>query len=320
MTPAARRPSLAGLADRPPLARLADWWTPPAPAARLATVRALTGAYAVGYFAIRSKHLSAVARLPASQFQPVGLAALAPAALPPAWVYAAVAAAALASVAYALGWRYRVTGPLFALLLLWVTSYRNSWGMIFHTDNLTVAHVALLACAPAADALSLDARRRGAPAPPDGHRYGFPLRLLCLLTTITYVLAGVAKVRNAGPGWASGELLRVWIGIDNLRKMELGDFYSPLGFALLRHPWVFPPLAAFTLVVEFGAPAALVGRRWAAAWCAAAWLFHAGVLACMGILFAYPLSGIAFAPFFRAERFAAAVRRRFAGRSPAPTP
>ncbi|MCU0685329.1 MAG: HTTM domain-containing protein [Polyangiaceae bacterium] len=301
----------------PLLARFADWWTPPAPAARLAAIRLLTGVYALGYFAIRAKHLSAVARLPEAQFRPVGVALLAPGPLAAPLVYATVAAAALGSLAYALGWRYRVTGPLFALLLLWVTSYRNSWGMLFHTDNLAVAHVAVLAFAPAADALSLDARRRGSPPPPEGHRYGFPLRLLCLITALTYVLAGVAKLRNGGLGWAAGESLRVWIGIDNLRKMELGDVYSPLGFALLRHPWVFAPFATFTLAVEFGAPFALAGRRPATIWCVSGWLFHAGVLAFMGILFAYPFSGIAFAPFFRAERLVEALRLRFRRRWPA---
>ncbi len=304
---------MATAPPRPALARLVAWWTPPAPAARLGAVRLLTGVYALGYFAVRGGHLAAVARLPAATFRPVGLASLAPAPLAAFWVYATVAAAALAGVAYALGFRYRVTGPLFAALLLWVTSYRNSWGMIFHTDNLAVAHVTLLAFAPAADAFSLDARRRAPPpagGPEGHHRYGFALRLLCLVTALTYVLAGVAKLRNGGLGWASGETLRVWIGIDNLRKLELGDLYSPLGFALLRHPWVFGPFAAFTLAVEFGAPLSLAGRRAAALWCAAAWLFHVGVLACMGILFAYPLSGIAFAPFFDAERFTSAVGRR----------
>jgi vitamin K-dependent gamma-carboxylase-like protein len=307
-----------------PLKHAADaffaWWTPPAPAARLASVRVLAGVYALGYFALRARHLAAVARLPAAQFHPVGLASLATAPLPAPLVYASVAAAALAAIAFAFGWRYRVTGPLFATLLLWVTSYRNSWGMIFHTDNLAVAHALVLGFSPAADALSSDAGRRGAPPPPDGHRYGFPLRLLCLITAVTYVLAGVAKLRNSGLDWASGETLRVWIGIDNLRKMELGDLYSPLGFTLLQHPWVFPPFGAFTLAVEFGAPLALAGRRPAAIWCACAWLFHVGVLACMGILFAYPLSGIAFAPFFNAERLTLGKRWRLATRPPATSP
>ncbi|HEX6418675.1 MAG TPA: hypothetical protein VFZ77_09265, partial [Acidimicrobiales bacterium] len=83
-----------------------------------------------------------------------------------------------------------------------------------------------------------------------------------------------------------------------------GDAWSPAGTALVAHAWVFAPLAVLTLVVELGAWVALLGGRWRTAWVAAAWLFHAGVLALMAIVFAYPLSGVAFAPFFRLERLA----------------
>ncbi len=74
-----------------------------------------------------------------------------------------------------------------------------------------------------------------------------------------------------------------------------------------RRPWSATPgcsarWAPLTiLVVELGAPVALLGRRWAAWWSASAWLFHVGIVALMWISFAYPLSLIAFAPFFRIE-------------------
>jgi len=62
-----------------------------------------------------------------------------------------------------------------------------------------------------------------------------------------------------------------------------------------------------SLVLELGAPLALVGRRVGKAWAIGMWGFHVGVLAIMAITFAYPLSGIAFAPFFWVE----ALVRRF---------
>jgi hypothetical protein len=65
-----------------------------------------------------------------------------------------------------------------------------------------------------------------------------------------------------------------------------------------------------TVTVELGAWVALLGGRWRTAWVVAAWLFHVGVLALMAILFAYQLSGVAFAPFFRLERLAARVGPR----------
>jgi hypothetical protein len=39
------------------------------------------------------------------------------------------------------------------------------------------------------------------------------------------------------------------------------------------------------------------------------WGFHVGVLALMAILFPYPVTFIAFAPFFRTERLIATARR-----------
>ena len=38
-------------------------------------------------------------------------------------------------VAYTLGWRFRWTGPVFAVSLLVVLSYRNGWGHLFHNDK-----------------------------------------------------------------------------------------------------------------------------------------------------------------------------------------
>jgi len=55
-----------------------------------------------------------------------------------------------------------VSGPLFALLFALVTSYRSSFSMIYHSENLMVWHVLVLGLAPSADAWSWDARGRPA--------------------------------------------------------------------------------------------------------------------------------------------------------------
>ena len=203
------------------------------------------------------------------------------------------------SVAFTLGWRFAVTGPAFAGVLLWVLTYRNSWGMVFHTENLLVVHTLILGLARSADAWSLDARRR--PISPRPRAYGWAIRLLAVVTLATYVLAGVAKLRLSGLSWVGSDLLRNYIAYDNLRKLELGDAYSPIGAALVRHGWLFPPLAAASLALELLAPLALVGPRLARWWVLAAWGFHAGVLAVMAIFFPYPLLGLAFAPLFAVE-------------------
>ena len=95
-----------------------------------------------------------------------------------------------------------------------------------------------------------------------------------------------------------------------MRKALLGDRHSPLGAHLVRYGWVFPPLAFASMVVELGAPLALLHARTRRAWVAAAWLFHLGVLALMAILFIYPLTGIAYASFGHPEELWQRVRPR----------
>jgi hypothetical protein len=140
------------------------------------------------------------------------------------------------------------------------------------------------------------------------------VRLAAVVVVLTYTITGVAKLRLAGLDWLDGDTLRHLVAHDNLRKAVLGDRYSPIGPALVSRAWVFAPFAILTLVVELGAWTALLGGRWRTAWVAAAWIFHVGVLAVMAVVFAYPLTGIAFAPFFRTERLAARVRRGRAAR------
>lgn len=109
--------------------------------------------------------LRELGRQDAMLFEPVGVAALLLSVpLAPALFDLTVAPTLAAGVAFLLGWRYRVVGPVFAALLLFVHCYRNSWSMIYHSDKLVVLHVIVFGLASAADAVSVDARRRS-PAP-----------------------------------------------------------------------------------------------------------------------------------------------------------
>lgn len=279
---------------------LLDWYFPKTPALRLAVFRVLVGLYAVIYLLVRAPANVRVAYNSVSRFEPVGPVTLLEAPLPMWAVAGGWALAVVFGVCFTLGVRFRITGPLFAVFLLWVTAYRHSWGMIFHTDNLTIVHVGVLALAPSAAAWSFDAR--GRPEPPDEGRFGWALRLCCVVTVIAYFIAGTAKLRISGFVWGDGEILRAQIAYDNLRKIELGDIYSPFGAWLVGVPWIFAPLAIMTLVMEVAAPLALVGKRVAAVWCLLMWSFHAGVVVFMMIVFPYPLIGVAFASFFDLER------------------
>src|SRR5690606_24087597 len=124
-----------------------------APSERPAVLRIAIGGFALIYLAVRFGSFTRVARLDATQFAPTGpIAVLLSEPLPsPLLVGLAVATLACA-VPFVLGFRYRLTAPVFAGLFLLLTSYRSSWGMTFHTENLLCLHLLVLAFAPAADA------------------------------------------------------------------------------------------------------------------------------------------------------------------------
>lgn len=285
--------------------RLADWWFAPAPAERLAALRILIGAYALVYVAVRLPELAGVARYGRAVFHPVGVVRVLDAPLPPGVVLAIAIVTCVLIAAFVLGFAYRFTAPLAAVALLWTLTYRNAWGMVFHTENLLVLHVIALAFAPAADTWALD--RTSSPRT-TAAGYGWPIKLLAALTAATYVLAGVAKLRIAGVDWLDGEVLRNHIAVDNLRKALLGDGIAPLAHLFLDHPSPLVVFSVMTLVIELGAPLALVGRRLAYIWALAAWGFHVGVVLLMNIWFPYPLLGLAFLPLLPAERVISAAR------------
>jgi hypothetical protein len=216
--------------------------------------------------------------------------------LPVGVVMAIAVVTCLLLAAFIAGVGYRFVAPLAAAGLLWTLTYRNCFGMLFHTENLLVLHVIALAVAPAG----------GGPASTTG--YGWPVRLMAALTVATYMLAGIAKLRIAGIGWVDGELLRNQIAVDNLRKAVLGDGIARFAHLVLDHPDALIPFSAMTFVIELGAPLALLHRRAGYAWSLVAWGFHAGVVLLMNILFLYPLSGVAFAPLLPVERVIFAAR------------
>lgn len=309
------------------LLRLLDGFCfPAAPPARLAVLRIVIGAFALYLTADHFSSWVKTGETSATLFEPVGVVAVLSAPLPPAVFQGMIVGCLVLNAAFVLGWRFRVTGPAFAVVLLWVLTYRNSWSMIYHSANLVVLHVLILGAAPAADALALDAwrRRRAAratmpSAEPDGEdpagdwRYGWPIRLICAVTAATYVLSGVAKV--AGPlgwSWATADGLRSQIAADAIRKEVLGDASSALFYTLYKESWLFAVLAVGSLAAELGAPLALLHRRLGQAWAVAAFAMHWGIFAVMGITFRYQLSGVGFVSFFQPERGANWLSRRIA--------
>jgi hypothetical protein len=272
-------------------------------------VRILVSTYAVVWLTGALGGLLGLVDADAARWQPVGLFAPFDRPPPAGVVIALIAVTFIGGVAFAAGAGARISGPVFAAAFILVATYRSSWGQIFHTDDLVALHLVVLAVASSARAWSWDARRTD-PPPPDA-RFGWPLRLMSMVTVSTYVLAGVAKLRTSGLDWVTGTVLRDQIAQDNLLKELFGAPSSPLAGPLLGHTWLFPPLAAFAVVVELGAPVALLGGRWRNAWVAAAWVFHLGILVLMTTFFPCPLSLVAFASMFAVERLPRTLAERW---------
>ena len=271
-----------------------------APAERLAVFRILLGVFVTGYFAIRLPVFLELRNRSTDRFDAVGLFRLLDRPLSDNLLTEALALAVASGVAFTAGWRFRLTGPLFAMTVLVLTTYRSSWGQLLHFENLFVLLLLVVGFSRAADAWSLDARHRPAPLP--GVSYGWPLQLCCLVVVTTYAIAGIAKLQLGGWDWVFGDTIRHHVAYASVRLELLGANGSPLAGPAVRQAWLFTPMALATLVIELSAPVVLWWRRARWVWCVAAWAMHVGIFALMLIGFPTPLFGVAFAPFFATER------------------
>ena len=281
---------------------------------RLAALRILVCSYATIWTTVRIPHLVDTLDFEARRLDPIGPLAWLDGPLPDWLVLLAVLIIPVAGLAATLGWRYRISAPVLALSFLLVTTYRNSWGQIFHTENLTSLHLLVLALAPADRWWSVGGRparqpgRDGGRDPATGGPHdrdgsgSWAVEAMAVMTVCTYFVAGVAKLRVAGWAWVDGDVILHQVSFDNARKDLLGDTSSPLASVLVERAWLTAPAAWMSMIIELGAPLALLGARLARGWAAAAWLFHVAILALMAILFPYHLLGIALAPLLPAER------------------
>jgi hypothetical protein len=287
--------------------RLRPGLAAPVPPARLGLVRVLVGGYTLMHLLSRRRLFRDLVRNRAELFAPVGPVRVLARPVPPPVADALNDATLVSTALFTLGVGGPVAARAHAALLTWTLAYRNSWSMIFHSENLLVLHTLALSAGRAADAMSVAAALRGGPAPAAHPRYGWPLHLMNGCTAAVYLLAGVAKVAGeSGWGWATGDGLRRQVAIDGLRKEVFGSHASPLAYRLYPHRRLFTAMAVTSLAVELGAPLALVDRRLGRLWALGAFAMHWGILAVMGIRFRYQLTGVAFASWFDLER---ALRR-----------
>jgi hypothetical protein len=284
-----------------------DWLRQPVPIARIHCFRALVALYSTIYLLVRFAVLWSLGDRSVTGFDPVGIWWWLATPLPAGAVRVVLIVAVVACAAMVVGRALRIVAPTAALCVLALTTYRSSFGQLLWFDNLMVLHLVLLGGWSVVFIRSKDSdcdheRKIDVHAAGRDEVSGFVLRLAALATVITYVLAGVAKLRIGGWAWIDGDALARHIAFSAARLELLGASPSPVAAPILRVPGLLTVAAVVTVLTELLAPLALLGRRWAAGWTAAAWLLHLGVAATMFVVFAYPLVLVAFAPLFRLER------------------
>lgn len=285
-------------------------WFDPVPVRRVRLTRSLVFGYATAWLVLRGPYIADVAHLPARRFEPIGVLGWL-SAPPSGWIVAIVWLVTLAAcVSAAANRRVRATAPIGAVGMLTLATYTSSFGQVFHSEHLLVLHAAVLAVAVVVEP----------PEPDDGVTSGWPLNLMMSIVVVAYVVAGVAKLRHSGIDWIAGDVLRHAVAMDNLRKLLLDDWYSPIGGWLSAVAWIWGPIAFVTIAVEIAAPVALAPGRARVAWIALAWGFHVGIFVLMAISFPYQLVGIAYAAFLPLERIVDRLRARLPGRLPASAP
>ena len=281
-------------------------WLAPLPASGLGILRAAIGGYGLWYVWTRCELICGFAGDSNLLYEPVGLFRLFPAPIDQVAVEWMVIATIITGIFFVAGLAFRYTGPAFAILLLATLCFRNSWSMIYHMHNALVVHVLILGFSRSADGFSLDAWLANPKEPADkkpAWQYGWPVRLICGVTAISYFLAGFAKVVGPdGWAWAAGQTLRDQIAVDTIRKEVLEGGGMDAAFLLYDQVWLFTLLGIGTFVLELGAPLFALNRWTGRLWAIMTFTMHWGIYLIMGIKFRYQMSFILFLSFFPVHR------------------
>lgn len=277
-----------------------------APASRLGMARLVLGGYTLWYLTRQRNKFRKLAASDPALFAPVGPVRVLDKPLPAPVAHTIIDVTVASTALFTLGVGHRLVGPVHSALLTWTLSYRNSWSMIFHSENTLVWHTAILGAARATDGAAVDSllRRHRTGATEVHTRYGWPLQAMQAASAGTYLLAGVAKLRgSAGRGWLTGGQLRRQVAMDRVRKDMYGSTRgATVTHALYPYEKLFTSFALGSLVLELGAPLGLVHPRAGRGWAVLTFGMHWGIRAIMGIRFRYQLCGASFAPWFELEK------------------
>lgn len=281
---------------------------PAAPPERLAVLRVLVGLFAVVYLVSRAPIYLSLADAAPARYEPLGVLWWSTRPFSDGALHTLYAVAVVSGAGFVAGALFRLSGPVFALALLALSTYRSSWGQILWLENVMVLHVLVVGWSRSADALRWPRRRGDTPAASEA--YGVPVRLAAVITVVTYLLAAQAKVRYGGWDWFATDSLRNHVAGTFVRAELLDAPASPIGRWLVQFGWLFPPMAIGSWLLELAAPVALLGGRRRDAWVVLTWGMHLAIALTMYVTFPYPLFLVAFAPFYDLE----AVPRWLSGR------
>ncbi len=285
--------------------KIRDHWFIKVTPQRLALLRIATGLFSLWYILSRFDMLHKMAKNIES-FEPIGVLSWMREPLSSEVFWWISVGVILLNIGYIIGWKFKYTGPAFAVVALLFFTYRNSWSMIYHNRNALILHIVILGLVASADAWSWDARKKpktGYKLPNAHWQYGWPIQLICAVTVGSYLLSGIAKLAgDLAWEWATGSAMRSQVAVDAIRKEMLGSEAAPLFDFLFEHTWLFLGMGIMTFILELGAPLALVKRKWGMIWATLTWMMHWGIFFIMGISFRYQMTGLIFLSFFDVER------------------
>jgi hypothetical protein len=299
------------------------FWFTPIPAARLGLLRIWLFGFVFFDVLLRKEVSVAMGDTPRLFWHPVGATWLLDqvgVGPPDGWQIRLVQIVLLlAAAAACIGWRYRLAGPIAAVMYLYWQSLGQSWGEMKHARVSLVLGLLFLATVSAGQRRSVGsllARVRRArvdvtieprPDPDEPSTNGaWAVRAVQVGVAALYFLSGYSKLRAIGVDWVWGDTLRQAIQ----DKASSGET-TALGFWVLDHAWVLILFQAVALLWELcfplvfwrplRYPVIIVGL-----------LFNIGLWTTVKIEFFGVLA--CFAAFFPLEQWEQALRRRWAAR------
>ena len=244
-------------------------------------------------FEILTTSFADLGKLPVTVLRPTGVMQLLPwrfydSLLTPSGILTLKALLVFSLLAATCGWLTEFTTKSSGLLFVFYEGLLRSFSHFNH-DEMPAAYILIaLAFTPCGDAFSLD-RHQGRKLPrPPGMVYGYPILLMRLLLSWSYLSSALMKLRLSGLSYFSSDnlpSLAILHSLDNLHDTQFRFAfwlpqvreYTPFVLALVVAWELAFPLAVF--VKRLRAPI-LIGRV----------LFHLGTLFFMNIFFPYHLA------------------------------